>query len=62
MQIRKSVKDDLIKFVLEASEEQNSNLATFIAGMQAQKRASKQARKAAQPASISRKPAAVPIG
>lgn len=62
MQIRKSIKDDLIKFVLEASEEQNANLATFIAGMQAQKRASNQARKAAQPMPVLQEPAAVPIG
>lgn len=37
MQTKNSAKDEIIKFVLEATEEQNTNLATFIAGMQAQK-------------------------
>jgi len=42
MQTKNSAKDEIIKFVLEATEEQNTNLATFIAGMQAQKQVNKQ--------------------
>ena len=41
MQNKTTIKDEIIKFVLEATEEQNVNLATFIAGMQAQKQATK---------------------
>lgn len=41
MDTKTTIKDEIIKFVLEATEEQNVNLATFIAGMQAQKQASK---------------------
>lgn len=45
MQTKNSAKDEIIKFVLEATEEQNTNLATFIAGMQAQKQVNKQTQK-----------------
>ena len=33
----KDLKKEIIKYVLESSEEENKNLSVFIAGMQAQK-------------------------
>ncbi|GHU75997.1 hypothetical protein FACS189461_3020 [Spirochaetia bacterium] len=37
--INQGQKDEIIRFVLDASDEENKNLAVFIAGVQAEERA-----------------------
>ncbi|GHV08587.1 hypothetical protein FACS189485_20250 [Spirochaetia bacterium] len=37
--INQDPKDEIIRFVLDASDKENENLAVFIAGIQAQERA-----------------------
>ncbi|GHU15306.1 hypothetical protein FACS1894163_01540 [Spirochaetia bacterium] len=37
--INQDRKDEIIRFVLDSSDEENENLAVFIAGIQAQERA-----------------------
>ncbi|GHU54243.1 hypothetical protein FACS189442_0200 [Spirochaetia bacterium] len=37
--INQGQKDEIVRFVLDASDEENENLAVFIAGIQAQERA-----------------------
>lgn len=61
MESRTTIKDEIIKFVLEATEEQNVNLATFIAGMQAQKQASKKNKELIQKQRLSKTQIATPV-
>jgi hypothetical protein len=35
---KQTTKDEIIRFVMESTEEESRNIATFIAGMQAQKK------------------------
>jgi hypothetical protein len=35
---KETIKDEIVRFVMESTEEESRNIATFIAGMQAQKR------------------------
>jgi hypothetical protein len=45
--VNRNCKDEIIRYILDSSDEENKNLAVFIAAIRAQKRASRRKKTAA---------------